>query len=331
MPTKAEKQAAHRRREKEIKKRKKMKEHEKRLAAQRLEKARKKKQKNKDRARQEAEERAEKARLKKERIKLIKQEHAQNQAAKAKKRKENKRLHEEARLESLRKKKERKRQHNINMALHAERRKEKQEQKALRAPEVEQRSKEAQAEAILRHQREVELTFDISSMEEQIREMLSKHGEIESLKKNIKGGLAVRFATREGAESLLKKKKNTTINASLMFPVTPVVIKQHCLYFMPKDYVIDQEVLNATAEYFSSISVVQQVKKMRNAVLIVFEDEDTRNQMVEQSTKNNWKILDHRIGACIAGLPPALNKKRRKPQHPQKKKKRNTNTNGIKH
>merc|ERR1712038_1079015 len=168
-----------------LKREKKMKEHEKRLAAQRLEKARKKKQK----------------------IKLINQEHAQNQAAKAKKKKENKRLHEEARLESLRKKKERKRQHNINMALHAERRKEKQEQKALRAPEVEQRSKEAQAEAILRHQREVELTFDISSMEEQIREMLSKHGEIESLKKNIKGGLAVRFATREGAESLLKKKK----------------------------------------------------------------------------------------------------------------------------
>merc|ERR1712141_69350 len=113
---------------------------------------------------------------------------------------------------------------------------------ALRAPEVLAASKEAQAGAILRHQREVEIAFDITSMEEQIREMLSEHGEIESVKKTIKGGLLIRFATAEAATNLLATKKETTINATLTFPVTPVVIKQHSMYYKP-EFVIDQEVL----------------------------------------------------------------------------------------
>merc|ERR1712228_750568 len=281
--------------------------------------------------REQQEQKAERLRRKKENAKAHNKEVQRLQALKAQRKRETKRKLELARLEKAQKKRENIKKANIARMEAAQRRKEIAEAKALRAPEVLAASKEAQAGAILRHQREVEIAFDITSMEEQIREMLSQHGEIESLKKNIRGGLDVRFASREAAESLLKKKSNTSISASLTFPVTPVVIKQHCLYYMPQGYVIDQEVLNATAEYFSSISVVQQVKKLRNAVLIVFEDEETRDQMVKQSTKTNWKILDHRIGPCHAGLPPAINRKRRKPQHPQTKKKRNTNTNGIQH
>merc|ERR1712087_788718 len=93
-------------------------------------------------------------------------------------------------------------------------------------------------------------------------------------------------------------------------PITPVVIKQHCMYYQPENDSIDQELLNATAEFFSSISLVQQVKKMRNAVLIVFEDGTTRDQMVKQSTCSSWKILDRLIGHCLPGLPEPQNKRK---------------------
>lgn len=268
-----------------------------------------------------------KAKAAKERVK----EEEQQRIEKNRKKKENKKENDKKKLEALQKKKEARKQHNIRTAEQQRLKKEKLEARAAKQPEHLARMTESQEEAIHRHQREVELTFDISSMEDQIREMLSKHGDVELMKKNIKGGLNVRFATREAAESLLRKKKNTTINASLMFPITPVVIKQHCLYYVPKGYVIDQEVLNATAEYFSSISSVQQVKKLRNAVLIVFEDEATRDEMVTQSTKSNWKILDNLIGACQAGLPPAINKKRRKVQHNNQQKKKKKHPNGVHH
>jgi len=138
--------------------------------------------------------------------------------------------------------------------------------------------------------------------------------------------LDVRFVSESGAKSLLEsQKKNNKINATISFPVTPVVIKQHCFYYKPVDYVIDQEVLNATAEYFSSISVVQQVKKYRNAVLVVFEDQQTRDDMVKQSEKSNWKINGRSIGACSPGLPPAVNKRKAPKPLQKRRKKQGTN------
>merc|ERR1712076_63682 len=232
---------------------------------------------------------------------------------------------EALRLAAIKRKKERRKKHAELMAKHKEAREQKAAARAERDPQHLAETEEAQANAIQRHQREVELGIDISSMQEQIREMLSEHGEIESVKKTIKGELLVRFATVEAAKSLLKTKKETTINASLSFPITPVVIKQHSMYYKPNEFVIDQEVLNATAEHFSSISVVQQVKKNRNAVLIVFEDTVTRDQMVEQSKEDSWTIMDHPI-VCHAGLPPAINKRKPKSkpnQQPKKKKKAN--------
>eukprot|EP00463_Aulacantha_scolymantha_P001341 TRINITY_DN1976_c0_g1_i1.p2 TRINITY_DN1976_c0_g1~~TRINITY_DN1976_c0_g1_i1.p2 ORF type:complete len:93 (-),score=13.97 TRINITY_DN1976_c0_g1_i1:111-389(-) len=56
--------------------------------------------------------------------------------------------------------------------------------------------------------------------------------------------------------------------------------------------------LNATAEFFSDKVIVQQVKKMRASVLVVFEDEETRDRMVKQSQTSNWKINGHLIGPC---------------------------------
>jgi len=317
MSTKAEKKAA---KAAAHKKRVKKEAHEKRIRDAQKAAAKRKNAKRVEKQQQAA--KLERIRKKKENMKEFNREQQRLQAAKAKRIRENNKKMEMAKVLKAQKKKENIKKANIARNAAAQRRKEVAEAKALRAPELLAASKEAQAGAIIRHQREVEITFDITTMEEQIREMLSQHGEIESLKKNIRGGLDVRFANREAAESLLKKKSNTSISASLTFPVTPVVIKQHCLYYMPQGYVIDQEVLNATAEYFSSISVVQQVKKLRNAVLVVFEDEETRDQMVKQSEKTNWKILDHLIGPCHGGLPPAINKKRRKPQNQQKKKKK---------
>lgn len=190
-------------------------------------------------------------------------------------------------------------------------------------------SSEAQGHAIERRRCEVELSFDASTLGDTLREMLGKHGEIESMKPNIKGGLDIRFTTAKAARSLLRSKNDNMITAQVSFPVTPVVIKQHCLYYKPEAWIIDQEVLNATAEYFSSISQVQQVKKMRNAVLIVFEDEETRDQMVKRSSTSRWKILGRNIGPCEPGLPPAVNKRKpRAPPQKKKKKKGKSQANG---
>merc|ERR1711994_618733 len=233
---------------------------------------------------------------------------------------ENKEENERKRLEKIEKKKERKKKHEALLAEHKRLKELKVAARAAKEPQRQAQMSEDQGKAIKRHQREVELQFDITSMEEQIREMLSEHGEIESVKKTIKGGLLIRFATAEAATNLLATKKETTINATLTFPVTPVVIKQHSMYYKP-EFVIDQEVLNATAEYFSSISVVQQVKKLRNAVLIVFEDTTTRDQMVERSKEESWEILGRPIGLCHAGLPAPVNKRKARAPPPKKKKK----------
>jgi len=257
---------------------------------------------------------------------MLDEEYDEELAERQRIKQENIKKQEALRLAAIKRKKEKRKKHAELMAKHKKIREQKLAARAEREPQHLAETEEGQAKAILRHQREVELGFDISSMEEQIRDMLSEHGEIESVKKTIKGGLLVRFATVEAAKSLLKKKSETTINASLSFPVTPVVIKQHSMYYKPEEFVIDQEVLNATAEHFSSLSVVQQVKKLRNAVLVVFEDTATRDQMVEQSKEDSWTILDHPIGVCHAGLPPPINKRKSKSnpnQHPKKKKKAN--------
>lgn len=228
---------------------------------------------------------------------------------------------------NLKKKAAARKKHELMMKEHARARKKKQAAKAIQHEQHQASTVESQEEAIQRHQREVELSFDAGVLEETLREMFSKHGEIEYMKKNIKGGLDIRFVSERGAKSLLKsQKKNNKINATMSFPVTPVVIKQHCFYYKPVEYIIDQEVLNATAEYFSSISVVQQVKKFRNAVLVVFEDQQARDEMVKKSEKTNWKINGRSIGACSPGLPPAVNK--RKAPKPLEKKRKKQATNG---
>merc|ERR1712130_352588 len=245
------------------------------------------------------------------------------------KKKENLKAQRSIQLECAKKRRLAQKKHREMLAQHARARKILEAKKAAKREEHKSRSTESQLEAIQRHRREVELSLDAGSLEETLRTMLAKHGEIEMMKKNIRGGLDVRFVTEAAAKSLLKtQKRNNKITATMSFPVTPVVIKQHCLYYKPKTWVIDQEVLNATAEYFSSISVVQQVKKLRNAVLIVFEDQESRDEMVKQSAKSNWTILGRDIGVCVPGLPPPINKRKAKKQPTKKKKKKNKQTNG---
>merc|ERR1712080_798874 len=123
----------------------------------------------------------------------------------------------------------------------------------------------------------------------------------------------VRYTTVASANRLLRSKKVKNLTALVSFPATPVVIKQHCLYILPSTWIIDQNMLNATAEFFSSMVIVQQVKKMRSAVLVVFEDQETRDLIVKQSETSNWRINGHIIGSCYSGLPPPINKRRSKP------------------
>lgn len=258
--------------------------------------------------------------------KLMKQQQKAKQAKEREKesrRKEN----ERNRIQKEQEKIVRARKHEQLMREQRKRTEEKKKKQAINQRKHVANSTEAQGHAIERRRCEVELSFDASTLGDTLREMLSKHGEIESMKPNIKGGLDIRFTTAKAAKSLLRSKKDNHITAQVSFPVTPVVIKQHCLYYKPEAWIIDQDVLNATAEYFSSISQVQQVKKMRNAVLIVFEDEETRDQMVKRSRTSRWKILGRNIGPCEPGLPPAVNK--RKPRAPpQKKKKKKGKANG---
>jgi len=247
------------------------------------------------------------------------------------KKKENEKLANIARMEAQKRKKreaqEKRARHLQMMEEHAIKRREKMALKKARGLEHDSTSRALQEAAINIRRCEVELSFDASSLEETLREMLSKHGEIESMKKNIKGGLDIRYTTASAAKSLLRSKRNNKIQAQVVFPVTPVVIKQHCVYYKPESWIIDQEVLNATAEFFSSIFAVQQVKKSRNAVLIVLEDRETRDQMVKQGKTRKWRILGRLLPPCNPGLPPAINKRKAK-QQPRKSKKGKNKVNG---
>merc|ERR1712080_643637 len=142
----------------------------------------------------------------------------------------------------------------------------------------------------------------------------------------------VRYTTVASANKLLRNRKVKNLTALVSFPVTPVVIKQHCLYILPTTWIIDQNMLNSTAEFFSSMVIVQQVKKMRSAVLVVFEDQETRDLIAKQSETANWSINGHMIGPCYSGLPPAINKRRSK-QKPNEKKKCTVDqkANGTRH
>jgi len=207
-------------------------------------------------------------------------------------------------------------QHKSLLKKHQRTRKKNLEAKATRKVT---RIKEHEVSNIQRLHREVDLSFDSTVLEDTLREMFAKHGKIECIINKTSGCMCVRFASESGVKSLLKS--HNEINGTVSFPITPVVINHHCFYFKPVKYTIDQEFLTATAEYFSSISVVQQVKKYREAVLVVLEDQQTRDEMVKQSEKTNWKILGRSIGACSPGLPPSR-KKRKTPKVSTKIKKK---------
>lgn len=173
--------------------------------------------------------------------------------------------------------------------------------------------KQIQAEAIARHRREVDISFDLNSIEKSLRLELEQYGEIEALTKSIKGGLVVRYKTRDSAQKLLDSYKEEVKPARLRFRVKHVIIKQHCLYFKPtpeNNWTINQDMLNATQQYFSTKVEVQQVRRMRESILVVFYDQEVRNNMLEQHP-TPIEILGAHIGPCAPGLPPAINKKRR--------------------
>lgn len=264
---------------------------EKKAKHQAAEKKRLKQKAHKAHMKQQFAMKTERLRLKAEKQKAMAIEHQRNQRERAKQKAQ--------RLEK----------HHRMMDEHKAIKKEKLALKKIAQIEHAKKSALDIAAAITRQQCSVELSFDALTLEETLREMLSKHGEIEWMKKNIRGGLDIRYKTVQGAKNLIRSKRSNKISAEVAFPIAPVVIKQHALYFKP-EWEIDQEVLNASADFFSAMAVVQQIKKYRAAVLVVFEDQATRDQTVKDSQHGRWKICGHSIGPCFAGLPPYINKRK---------------------
>lgn len=214
----------------------------------------------------------------------------------------------------------------MHLALEAKRLALKKMKKGISKEEQLENEKKMQAHAIIRHRHEVDISFDLASIEKLLRDELTQYGEIESIKKSIKGGIVVRFKTPAAAQKLLTNYQDKTKPARLKFPIIPVVIKQHCIYFKPTEknnWMINRDMLHATKQYFASrVSSVQQVRKMRESILVVFHNQEVRDEML-QNHPLPLEILGAHIGPCSSGLPPAVNKKRVKLQVSQKPKVKN--------
>jgi len=242
------------------------------------------------------------------------------------------------RLEELKAKKEKEKVERIELTkkIREEAQARKAEEKERRRAEHDQRVEEARAikeskaaerkarhtalaneqekQTILKKQREVTIEFsDFETIKSALTKELQKFGKIESFKRTL-SGCEARFSEHDGAQAAVSAGEvETTINLT----VQASEIKQHSIHFFPFETVtIDASYLKSVKTFFnikckSLVGNVSVVTKKRGAVIVGFNNSETRNRIAAAASEK-WKVNGSPIGAIGNGFPPKNAHKKQK-------------------
>jgi len=238
------------------------------------------------------------------------------------------------RLEELKAKKEKEKVERIELTkkIREEAQARKAEEKERRRAEHDQRVEEARAikeskaaerkarhtalaneqekQTILKKQREVTIEFsDFVTIKSALTKELQKFGEIESFKRTL-SGCEARFSDHDGAQAAISAGEvETTINLTVQMSE----IKQHSIHFFPTESeTLDTSYLKSVKKFFNDqcnkacpfpCAHVSVVTKRRGAVIVGFNNSETRNHIAAIASEN-WKVNGCPIGAIGNGFPP---------------------------
>jgi len=196
------------------------------------------------------------------------------------------------------------------------------EQRARKAQKTAERQRlhqikvaKEETSVIEKKQREVTIDFlDFPKIKEALADKLSAFGEVESIKSTLTG-CEVRFNNPDSAKTAIAAGEIVT---DVPLGIQAAEIKQHAFhFFLHTDVDLDVNLLAIAKDFFEDKAEacngeVSLVGKKRGSVIVYFNNQDTRDRVLEMAT-GNWAIHHNIIGTVTPGQPPRQPRKRKTP------------------